>query len=332
LTPSRETKPESAIRKKISLIILLAVLVPLSLFADEPDEPQQFSLSLDLLGDGAFARGEPSLLPGYGAVLFGDWRPLAYLSLGTGFNLTLHPDGGSWQTSSWDLGGRLFPLGTSPQGEGYLQGTLGLELSTYTLRKKWPGVFHGTVGPGYRLFVNSGNALDLGVQYELFSPLHLPLQAIGVKAGWTFLFGTNPGQPPAAPLSQEAVFTPTPTAVPVPKVKQKAGKKKAIAPSTASFSAASPTSSNAPLTYTWAQGDNLASIAEAYYGSGDDFPLLVDANRSALGTPAGLKPGVPLIVPQGVSEADKAAAAQKAGSEDYAPWKKVGTKSWGFFN
>jgi hypothetical protein len=285
------------------------------------------------LGDGAFARGEPSLLPGYGAVLFGDWRPLPYISLGTGFSFALHPDDGSWQTASWDLGGRIFPLGTSREGEWYLQGTLGLELANYTLQKKWPGIFHGTAGPGYRVFVNPGNALDLGAQYELFSPLHAPLQAVGVKAGWTFLFGTNPGQPPAAPVSEEAVSTPTPavtpvpTAVPAPRVKKKTGKKKAVAQPTPPLPAP-----GAPLTYTWAQGDNLASIAEAYYESGDDYPLLVDANRSALGSPAGLKPGVQLIVPQGVSEADKASAAQKAGSEDYAPWKKVGAKSWGFFN
>jgi hypothetical protein len=338
LTPSRDTKPESAIRKKLSLVILLAALVPLPSFADEPEEAQQFSLSLDLLGGGAFARGGPSFAPGYGAALFGDWRPLPYLSLGTGFNFALHSDAGSWQTASWDLGGRIFPLGTGKEGEWYLQGTVGLELATYTLQKKWPGNFHGTAGPGYRVFVNPGNALDLGVQYDLFSPLHSPLEALGVKAGWTFLFGTNPGQIPTTPTPQAtaAVETPVPTPTPVPVEKKKVRRKKPMVTATPgprpSFSTVSQPAANAPLTYIWAQGDNLASIAEAYYGSGDDYPLLVDANRATLGTPAGLKPGAQLIVPQGVSEADKAAAAQKAGSEDYRPWKKVGAKSWGFFN
>ncbi len=291
---------EPAIRNITFILALLTLLFPPALRAEETEEPQQFTVSLDLLADGAFAKGGPSFSPGFGAALFGDWRPLPYLSLGGGFNFALHPDEGSWQIASWDLGGRLFPLGTGRDGEWYLQGSLGLELAAHTLRNFWPGNFHGTAGPGYRFFVNPGNALDLGVQYDLFSPLHDPLQAVGVKAGWTWLFGTKPGQPQATPTATP-VATPAPTPMPVPRVKKKPRKKKTVPPLSKPVLPAA----NAALTYTWAAGDNLSSISAAYYGSADDFPLLVDANKAVLGSPAGLKPGVGLLVPQGVSDADK---------------------------
>ena len=156
-------------------------------------EDQQFTLSLDLLGDGALIPGGPAFSPGIGAALFGDWRPLPYLSFGTGFDFAFHGDEGSWTTASWDMGGRIFPLPATQSGEWYLQGTLGLNTVTDDLQHKWPQNFHGAAGPGYRFFVDSNNALDLGIQYDLFSPMATPIQAIGVKVGWTWLFGNAPG-------------------------------------------------------------------------------------------------------------------------------------------
>lgn len=176
-------------RKILIFVFLLAVNPGLG---QAQEEPQQFSLSLDLLGDGAFAKDGPIFSPGVGGSLFADWRPLPYISLGSGFDFTLHSDFGSWQTASWNLGGRLFPLGRGMSGEWYLQGTLGLNLITYGLKHTWPGNFHGIVGPGYRVFLDSGNALDFGTQYDFFSPKNNPLQAVGVKVGWTWLFGSVP--------------------------------------------------------------------------------------------------------------------------------------------
>jgi nucleoid-associated protein YgaU len=327
---------ESSMRKKLWLLFAIIIaLLPLSARAQEDE--QQFSLSLDLLGDGAFAHGGLSFSPGLGSAVFGDWRPLPYLSLGTGFDFTLHSDDGSWQTASWDLGGRIFPLPATKQGEWYLQGTLGLNLVTDSLQHERPANFHGVAGAGYRFFVNPGNALDLGVQYDLFSPLASPIQAVGVKAGWTLLFGNAPGQaPPVAKPEPTPQTTAIPTPVPVstaPRHKKK--RKTAASPIPVLTPVASPSSvpsgTSVPLTYTWQQGDNLVSIAEAFYGTGDDFPLLVDANIAALGGPSGLKPGVQLLVPQNLSDADEAAAVQKAGLPKYAPWKKVGAQASGIF-
>ncbi len=186
--------------KSIAFLVLLlaAVWVP-GASADEND--QQWSVNLDLLGLGAFApKGGASLAGGAGVAAFGDWRPIPFLALGTGLDFTGYP-GGSWVTSSWSLGARLFPLPMEKGGEWYFQGTSGLSLATQTLKGEWPGNFHGTAGVGYRLFQGSSSALDLGLQYDFFSPVHVPLQALGLKVGWTWLFGKVPTPPPA-------VFTP----------------------------------------------------------------------------------------------------------------------------
>lgn len=187
-------------KKFIHILVLSLALVFISgAQADEND--QQWTASLDLLGLGAFApKGGPSLAGGLGAAAFGDWRPVPFLSLGTGLDFAGYP-GGNWATSSWSLGGRLFPLPMEKNGEWYLQATAGLNLATQTLKAEWPGNFHGTFGAGYRLFQGPSNALDFGLQYDFFSPVHLPLQALGLKVGWTWLFGKVPTPPPA-------VFTP----------------------------------------------------------------------------------------------------------------------------
>lgn len=204
--------------KKILFAVMLSVLIPALGFAGE--WRPQYSLSLDLLGTGAMApAGGPSFSGGAGAQFFADWRPINALSLGTGLDFTDYP-GGSWQTSSWFLGGRLFPFGTEKDGEWYLQGTVGLNLVTQSLDNTWPGNFHGTVALDRRIFMGPGNALDLGAQYDLFTPISNPLQAVGVKVGWTLLFGNTSG----AAVTNAAPPTPMPAATPVP---APAGKKKA---------------------------------------------------------------------------------------------------------
>ncbi len=174
-------------------LLLLAFFIS-SARADEND--QQFSVNLDLLVSGAFSSAPgPGLAGGLGAAAFGDWRPVPFLSLGTGLDFAEYP-GGNWQTSSWSLGGRLFPLPMEKTGEWYLQGTGGLDFITQSLDKRWPGNGHLTAGVGYRLFQGPGTALDLGVQYDFFTPAHMPLEALGLKVGWTWLFGKVPTPPP----------------------------------------------------------------------------------------------------------------------------------------
>ena len=189
--------------------LLAAAFCGTSSRADEND--QQFSLTLDLTGLGVFssASGGPGFAGGIGASAFGDWRPLPYLSLGTGLDFADYP-GSNWQTSSWNLGGRIFPLPADQRGEWYLQGTAGLDLLTASLQNRWPGNFHGTAGVGYRMFMGKGTALDLGVQYHFFSPIHTPLQAVGLKAGWTWFFGEVPTYPSDSGQAPTTVET-TPT-------------------------------------------------------------------------------------------------------------------------
>ncbi len=198
----------------MTIILSLGFLLAAPAARAEQYDPQ-FSLSLDLLGPVAFVPGGTS--SGIGADIFADWRPFPLLSLGTGLDFNQYFANGSWQASSWSLGGRLFPFGTQKEGEWYLQGTAGLDFSSTvgTLMRKWPGNGHGSVGAGYRVFMGEGNALDLGLQYDIYSPISTPLSSVGIKLGWTFLFGKTPGQ-------EQAV---NPQPAPTPAVK-KARKKK----------------------------------------------------------------------------------------------------------
>lgn len=290
-----------------------------------------FSLSLDLAGQDAFAGKAGLSSLGEGAQVFGDWRLVPTLSLGTGFSYMNYSGQGGWNTASWDLGGRIFPFGAQADGDLYLQGGLGLNLSKNTLKNTWPGTGHATACLGYRLnALGPGMALDFGAVYDFNNPLSQPLQALGAKAGVVWYLGGNSGAAPAA------VSKPAPPPVPVPILitdtppppastvrKIRTARKRKVAPP---VPAPSPTPDpGAPDTYTWTKGDNLSSIAVAYYGEEDLFPILVDANKAKVLSPGGLKPGVVLLVPKGVSEADKAAARGKAVTPEYDPWKKWGT-------
>ncbi len=192
---------------RTSLFILLsAFLLPLGALAQEEHAPV-LGLNLDLTGRGAYAgNGGPSLAGGAGLKAFGDVRPLDFLSIGTGFDFAEYPGNGSWQVLTWNLGVRIFPLSGMEQNKGtewYLQGEAGLNLTGSTLEKHWPGTGLVELGMGFRSFVlGPGQALDFGAFYDFYTPFANPLQAVGIKAGMTWLFG------------QEAVSTPTPTATP----------------------------------------------------------------------------------------------------------------------
>jgi hypothetical protein len=354
----------------------------LSPFFSHAETFRPYGLTLDLEGQGAFgASSRLGFAPGAGAAFFADWRPVQLLSLGTGFTVNDYFASESFSTASWNLGGRLFPFPSDKRGEWYLQGTLGMNLETVTFDHEWPGGLHAMAGVGYRMAMNSGNALDLGIQYDFYSPIKTPMSAIGFKAGWTWLFG-----PDLIPESEDRTASMTPpaslTATPAPAVTipvtvtptgtPTAGATAFRAPTASSISTGSVTASQNPManstlsgtplvavapvkhrvhharkaptpvptpietptpvpdnftTYTLSFGDKLDSIAIAFYGEGDLYPILVDANKATLGSPEGLKAGVVLRVPQGLTEADRAAARGKADSADYMLWEKSTAKS-----
>ncbi len=53
-----------------------------------------------------------------------------------------------------------------------------------------------------------------------------------------------------------------------------------------------------PRTYTVVSGDTLSDISSKFYGTTTKWPLILDANRKTLKTPAGLKPGMELVIPE----------------------------------
>jgi nucleoid-associated protein YgaU len=56
--------------------------------------------------------------------------------------------------------------------------------------------------------------------------------------------------------------------------------------------------SPAPSSYTVQPGDSLSPIAERVYGSADDWKVLYDANRAAIGgNPNLIHPGTELDIP-----------------------------------
>lgn len=212
-------------RKAFLSSVILSVILSGSAAgtAGAQDGPRMYNVSLDLMGSGAFApSGGPSFAGGLGASAFVAFRPAMVLSLGMGLDYMDYPSE-NFSTSSWTLGGRLFPFAPEKGGEWYLQGNVGLNLVTETLDNRWPGNYRASAGAGYSIFVGNSGALDLGVQYDFFTPQDSPLQALGVKAGWSFFFGDPLEE---APAPKAVIQLPPPVkATATPAIKKKAKKK-----------------------------------------------------------------------------------------------------------
>ncbi|MFI4911280.1 MAG: LysM peptidoglycan-binding domain-containing protein [Sedimentisphaeraceae bacterium JB056] len=56
--------------------------------------------------------------------------------------------------------------------------------------------------------------------------------------------------------------------------------------------------SNEVRTYTVVSGDTLSGISKRFYGTTSKWQKILEANRSTLKNPAGLKPGMELIIPE----------------------------------
>jgi hypothetical protein len=220
----------------------------------------EVSLSFDELGQGAFTKSG-SQFAGMGDSAFLDWRPLQFISFGVGgqFTYLFQSPSLRW-LDTFDVGGRLFPFSASSTGEFYLQGGVGLNLLDT------PGKYHGFAGFGWRQFLNSDVAMDMGVQYDFFSPLDNPINAIAGKVGLTFLFGKNDWS-----LSAQAGNN---------------------GPTTIVLG----TNWKGESYYIWKDGDNVQALAYAAYGDAGLYTLILDANKDLMYRD-GFSPGDKLRIP-----------------------------------
>jgi nucleoid-associated protein YgaU len=228
----------------------------------------QFSLSLDLIGHGLFSPIGENLHGGYGGSAFFDIRPFQVVSAGFGFEYLYFPGVsgvGPWKLSTFTFGGRIFPMEATESSEFYLQGGIGLNLLTHALYGSMPEHFYGTVGFGYRNMLKPHLALDLGAQYNFYSPLSRPLESVGIKLGFAWIFGTTQWPGP-----EVSTYGTMPKGVLWRKVRL----------------------------YAWQTGDNLRGVSDKLYGESDLYSLLVDANRDNIPEPRGLTSGVTLRVPE----------------------------------
>jgi hypothetical protein len=93
---------------------------------------------------------------------------------------------------TWDVEGKLFPLGRTAKGEAYLEAAVGRVITTSN-RINLPGKrVHGSLGAGYRFFCvsNPKRFLDLGLLYDGYTPRKAPVNTLSVKVGVGLLFGS----------------------------------------------------------------------------------------------------------------------------------------------
>lgn len=275
----------STTRKYFSLTMLISGLL-LAPAAQANNQGSQFSLSLDALGQGILIPNSSAVSFGGGAQGFLDWRPLQFISLGVGAQLAYYPGSFPVTLTSLDLGGRIFPGNTTSLGEFYLQGGVGWNL----LSK--PGHYHGYAGLGWRQFLSPGLALDMGAQYDFFSPIAQPLNGASAKLGLSFLFGRDDWSEPA------------PDHKPLPKTFVVGAAWKG------------------PSTYTLREGDDLRSMAARIYGDEGLYPLLLDANKDLLAK-VGFRPGLALKVPPPPKTRDEVERVEKLAARDsgYLKWQ-----------
>ncbi len=250
-------------RKYLTLTLLISgLLTAPAVYAE--NQGSQFSLSLDALGQGILIPDSNAVSFGGGGQAFLDWRPWQFISFGLGGQYAYFPMRSSFQLASFDLGGRIFPGATTSAGEFYLQGGLGRMLLINP--GDYPGHYHGYAGLGWRQFLQKDFALDLGAQYDYYSPRADHLNAASAKLGLTFLFGRDDWSEPLG------------------------------APKTRARTLAVGKPWTGPSTYTWQADKDLRTAAYEIYGDEGLFPLLLDANKDVISV-KGLRVGMVLKVP-----------------------------------
>src|SRR5579862_8131878 len=98
-------------RKYFTLTLLISGFLAAPALANNRGE--QFSLSLDALGQGIFYNTPTNTTSygGFGGQAFIDWRPYRVFSFGLGGQYAYYPLTSTFQLTSFDLGGRIFPSG-----------------------------------------------------------------------------------------------------------------------------------------------------------------------------------------------------------------------------
>jgi nucleoid-associated protein YgaU len=214
------------------------------------------------------------------------------LSFGAGAQYAYFFGTPTFKLSSFDLGGRIFPLpvGENPSGEFYLQGGVGLNLLVLPPAQ---GHFHGYAGLGYRQFLGSNLALDMGAQYDFYSPIAAASHGAAAKIGLTFLFGRTDWTEPVE--------------------EHKPGIRNFVVGA----------AWTGPSNYTWKVGDNLRRVAAKVYGDESFYPLLVDANKGLLADYRNLRPGARLIIPAPPQTQGEADRVEKSANENgtYLKWQ-----------
>ncbi|HVZ80640.1 MAG TPA: hypothetical protein VHE12_07555 [bacterium] len=250
-------------RLHLSTLLLALILAPLSLRAEEPTD--QISLSIDAVGQGFYffnGQNKPADPQwGLGGSAFLDYRFLKVLSLGFGTDYLFSPDNKSISLMSVDAAGRIFPM-VLDGGEVYLQGGVGYNVNNGI---RTHGHFHGYAGLGYRHFLDKGLALDMGLQYDFWSPILAPSSGVGAKLGLTFLFGKDRW----------------PSDI-THKIPLDLGK-----------------GSDQPGTYIWKPGDTLKKIAVRQLGAEGLYPAIVDVNPDLFAHVSLLKVGSEIRMPTG---------------------------------
>ena len=227
----------------------------------------QISLSLDALGQFLYRPKTDGSYLGGGGQVFMDWRMIQYLSLGFGGQYSYFPGTPKFSLGTFDLSGRIFPLpiGTTPGGEIYLQGGLGLNL---TRQKPENAKYHGYAGIGYRHFLSETMALDTGVQYDFYNPLSSPTHGIGAKVGITFLFGRTRWPLPADNNLDEDNDNGSDNGY-----------------------------NEGSRTYKWRAGDTLRTVSTKVYADPLYFSVLVDANHDLFLHPVEIRVDTEIKVP-----------------------------------
>lgn len=106
------------------------------------------------------------------------------------------------------------------------------------------------------------------------------------------------GPPPLAPAGGGVIpdpTTPTPTPTPTPSPVEP------LPPRTNPVPMPTPAPAPAPVPqvryYTVKRGDNLFNIAKYYYGNGNQWPLIYNANRNKISNPNLIYPGQVFVIP-----------------------------------
>ncbi len=259
-------------RMNYILIFLISGFLPT--FAAGKDfvyQPEKYTFTLDAVGQALFfpsfySSQNPSI--GEGGQFFFDYRPWVEASFGLGFDYLVFPAsnlGNSFSVSSLDLGGRIYPLPADKGGEFYLQGGIGGNMSPLAtaIQPGLLGHWHGNAGLGYRFALDPNMSLDLGAQYDYYSPQLCTTNGVRLKAGLTYGFG-------------EVTL----------KLMEGARKRMDIVPPW-----------KLTPVYTWKGEDTLRDVASKLYGDEEFFPVLVDANPGLLGAHVKFREGMKLNVP-----------------------------------